>query len=450
MRVLHLIDPMNPAAGPCGAALLADLLRAGSGDEVGRDEAERAKCAVLLLGGSGAERLARDVGLTTHDRIAWTVGSSGPRWLSLGALRRYLHEIGPVDLIHAWSIEALTAAAVLRPAVPKVLTLTMGPRGRAAAHWLRILSETHRLTALAVSNAVKRAWARGGVDPAIVHVLRPGLDLARIRHADRRAIREGWGIASDDTLVLTAVGDPPARVDALRAGRAVTLACLAGLDAALVVAPRAARREVARMVARGSGGSLAVHRVIADERAARPWEILPACDVALALGDDTRDPDDAWDDNHDRESAEDGAEIDRRGLGAALRRLPALLRRHPGVADYRLMAGPLPMLWAAAAGRAIVADSAYAVTEVFDNRRSALLTRPGDDIGLTQRLRELAADPHLAWTLRDAARSDAFSFFSRQRYRSDMAAVYDQVVSGEAVHVPALPLTAGAAFAGRA
>jgi len=64
-------------------------------------------------------------------------------------------------------------------------------------------------------------------------------------------------------------------------------------------------------------------------------------------------------------------------------------------------------------------------------------------------LRQLIDDPQLAWKLRDTARHEAYSFFSRQRYGQSLQTVYQQVVAGEPVEIPPMEVTGGLRFAGR-
>ena len=112
--------------------------------------------------------------------------------------------------------------------------------------------------------------------------------------------------------------------------------------------------------------------------------------------------------------------------------------------------GGLSLLWAMASNVPIIGDASYAVSEMVEDRHSALLAKPGDSRLLAQRVRLLLDDAQLAWKLRDSARHEAFSYFSRQRYCNSIAAVYEQVVTHQPIEVPPLPVTGGLRFAGRA
>ncbi len=425
-RIVHLIDPDGPMAGWCAVAMLGDLAVSSA--------ARSHDLLALIVGGSSAERRAQRLGVATSDRMACF---GGRPWLGAGTLRRYLRAVGPVDLVHCWSPATLALSLLAGGDVPRVLSLTANPLSVAHGHWLRMLAGQARsgLTILAASNCIRRAWAQAGVDPAIMHVLRPGLDLARLDADARDALRAGWGVKRRETTVLGVLTQHGPCVDAGRAAHVLANAVLSGLDAAMIVPAAAARRSISRTIARGGK---ACGRLIFDSRLDRPWEVLPGLDAALILGDDTADGVIG--------ESEGGGTRRLAGAGVAMASLLGLAHRpRPGQ-----VLGVLPMLWAAAAGRTIIAEAGYAVSEIVEHGRTALVVKPGDSAAAVQRLREILADGHRAWSLRDSARSEAFSYFSCSRYAENTVLAYEQILSGSAVRLPDLPVTGGLAFAGRA
>ncbi|MFG0330267.1 MAG: glycosyltransferase [Phycisphaerales bacterium] len=416
-RVLHLIDPTNPAVGACGAALLADLL---AGQTVA------ARDSAVIVGGSGAERLARRVGLQTPDRIAPPAERG---WLAATTLRRYLARRGPFDLIQAWSVSMLSLASTVAPTTPRAVMLLMNPDDDAEAHWLRSISGGGEPVALAITNEIRRAWAARGAPGERIHVLRPGLDFARVDGGVRGRIRHEWGVA-DETQVVAALAHPPSRIGGRRLGKALVIMRLRRLDVALVMSPGVRRRAAGAAIAEAAGEG---DRLIFDERLDEPWRILPACDAGLLLGDDTQ-------------------EVNRTAPAAPPSRtgrwpsLVAPAHRHHEVGPADAMSGVLPAHWAAVAGKPIVAEASYAATEVVENRHTGLLVTPGDDGAVVNRVAELAGDAQLHWKLRDAARSEAYSVFSRRRFVSDLRAVHEQIIEGRRVEPPPLPVTGGVAF----
>ena len=426
IRILHLIDPAGPLVGPGAVAMLADLAASSA--------ARRVDLLALILGGSGAENLARDLGVNSHDRAP---AYGGRPWLGVSAVRRYLAAIGPVDLLHCWSPATLALATLVAPATPRLLTLAANPIATSQGQWLRLLAAQSQapLAMLPASNCIKRAWAEAGVDPAIMHVLRPGLDLTRLQTDQRASLRREWGVRSNDTTVVAIMTQHGPCVDATRAAHVLANATLSGLDVVLVAPAEAARRAAARTIA---CGSQAPDRLVFESRLARPWEVLPGCDVALVLGDDTRSG----------EAEAPSGRAATQPLARAAAALGALLGR-PRQPRPGQVHGVLPMLWAAAAGKIIIAEAGYAVAEIVENGKTALVVKPGDNGAIVQRLREVIADPHRAWSLRDTARSEAYSFFSCSRFAEGAVAVYEQILAGGEIAVPELPLTGGLAFAGR-
>lgn len=417
MRILHLIDPEHRNVGACVAALLAEVLLPVA------DDVEH---SVLILGGSNAERLCHDVGVVTHDRIA---PPTGQPWLALTPFRRYMQRVGPFDLVHCWSSTTASLASLASVPAPVVVTLASTPSRTSTSHWLRMLTMKHpSMVVTATSNSVKRGWAEGGVDPARLHVVRPGLDLSRVKHAERNAIRKSWGITSDKTLVVLAMGSPPTRIDATRFGRVLALCAGCDLDVAMVMHPDAPGRGHATDHVRASGGA---SRLILDSRTLEPWSILPACDAGMLLGDDTKPT---------RTNA---------SLGSLLADWWSADDRTRN-RETHVIPNTLHMHWAAAAGKIVIGDASYAVSEIVESSHSGLLVTPGDDEGLVRRIKQVIEDRHLAWSLADAARSEAFSFFSRHRFANDFVTMYRQIIHKEPVSVSDLPVTGGLRFAGRA
>lgn len=427
-RVLHLIDPAGPSVGPCALAMLGDLAASSA--------ARRLDLMALIVGGSQDERLASDLGINTRDRIA----SLGRRpWLGTGHLRRYLAAVGPLDVLHCWSLATLAMTMLAAPHIPRLLTLTSEPIDREQGRWLAALSSRTRtsLTILPASNSIKRAWAHVGIEPAFMHVVRPGLDLARLDTAAREPLRRDWAVDSPATTVVLVLAPSGRCVDAARAAKILVCGLLTGLDIAVVVPSNAAHRTTARTIT--SGGNHP-NRLIFDARLERPWEVLPGGDIALVMGDDTASATPAT-----PESTQDRSAPTRQALAAARSLFGPPTGARPGQ-----VLGVAPMLWAAAAGKPVIAEAGYAVAEVVENGKTALVVKPGDNGAIVERLRDLIHDPHKNWSLRDAARSEAYSFFSCSRFAENTVTVYEQVLGRRPIEIPALPLTGGLAFAGRA
>jgi len=136
--------------------------------------------------------------------------------------------------------------------------------------------------------------------------------------AERRArVRRELGLAPSD-FALLAAGDPPEWIELSFASRACAMARVGGAPVRLVVSPRAPRiAEASRFFEQAAAGKA----IVVDERADRPWELLPALD-GLVLDAD----------------------------GAATQTVACAGWRAAGTAMPQQMSA-LPALWAIACGR---------------------------------------------------------------------------------------------------
>lgn len=400
MRILHLFDGPKSQRSNTTLALL--------GQSVGRLGSIEQR--VLLVGGSDLPAAAQSAGLHEFDRLGAPFAQALLAWRGL---QQWLKHHGPFDLIHCWSIGALTAASLLTRNTPKLCTLTRLPSPR-QGHWLRLLAGENmgRVVILTISSTIRRSLLSRGITENAVHVLRPGLDLSRVDFAGRAAWRSHWGVNTEQQKVVALLSDPPWSADTFEAIKAVMLAggVLAPADNAresnkptpenprlsLLIHPDQFNRARVETLARGL---TRLASVIVEPALARPWSMLPGCDLALVMGPD---------------------------------------------------AGGLSLLWAMAANVPIIGEATYAISEIVEDHHSALLAKPGQPPALSMRICDLLGDPALAWKLRDTARHEAYSFFSNQRYCQNLREIYEQIHQGQPVEVPPLLQTGGLKFAGRA
>ena len=386
MRVWHLIDACGPQATCTTLALLGQSLsRLGDVDQ-----------EVLLLGGAALRKRAEDAGVRSARTMGVPFGRGAAGFF---AVQRLARRLGPFDLVHCWSPGTMALAAAALRRVPRLLTLSFAPTS-AQVRWMRAVMAAvagSPTVLLPTSATIRRLLLSRGLPEQAVHVLRPGLDMGRVAHGRRDQLREQWGLTRPQLTVVALLSDQPQAANAMDAAMATALADpdpqASGPGACLLVHPdarheRRARRIMAEVGRRDS--------YVADARLERPWLVLPGCDAALVQTD-----------------------------------------------------GGLSLLWAMASNVPIVGEATYAVSEIVEDRHSALLAKPGAPKYLAHRLTQLMEDRQLAWQLRDTARHEAYSFFSRQRYCQSLAAVYEQMAAGREVEVPALESTGGLRFAGR-
>ncbi len=388
MRVLHLLDGRGPGGEGTALALLAD----GIGRTPGFEQ------QILQLGRVGLAERAAALHLPAPARLSPPCGLPLLGWRGL---RNFLRITPGIELIHTWSPATLTLATLASPDLPRALTLTRPPEGP-VVRWLRMLLEERwgsRTVVLATSATVRRRLVEGGCPDSSVHVLRPAIHMGRIDPHARAALRERWGAGEDDRIVAL-LSDPPEAADAREAILSVGLAdesrSTAGKRLRLLLHPRQVGMLRACESVRALG---AVSRIIVARKVDCPWAVLPGCDLALAPG-------------------------------------PA--------------AKGLSLPWAMASNVPIVAEATYAISEILEARHSALLAPPGRRDHLVRQMLRMLGDERLRWQLRDTARHEAYSFFSRQQYSRHLTTVYQQMVSGEPIEVPPLQVTGGLRFAGRA
>lgn len=401
MRVLHVIDQASRQACPTTLAMMADALgRTGSIDQ-----------AVLLLGNPHLQAQAQAVGIDNAHRTAVTRGHALIGW---PGWRRQARRLCPdsADIIHCWSPATFAAVRLAWPQRRAMLTLTQPVTPR-SAHGLSLLlrhapgrgsTNGPHAAVLCTAATISRSILQRGAQEAAVVTLRPGIDMGRIDRAARQVKRKQWGI--DERInVVALLSDPPELASTITAGYAVGLAGHTALspqaNVALVIHPDQRQRLRSLGIIEQLSHRGVRQLIIADADAAYPWRVLPGCDLALA----TADPPDA--------------------------------------------AAGLSMLWAMAAGKPIVAPANFPVCEILEDRHSALLCGQATPQRLAHQLTRLIEDPQLAWQLRDTARHEAYSFFSRQRYVTSLMQLYQQMLQGQPLAVPAMDETGGLRFMGQ-
>lgn len=391
MRITHLMDAAGSQATGTTLALLAESL--------GRLGHTLQK--VLLLGGSSLQQEACAAGVSDATVVGVPRGHALLGW---PAVTRALRQTGEADIIHCWSPGAFAFASLARRSTHRVLTMTTPPSPE-TVRWLRVLctaggSSGPRGVILTTTATIRHTLISGGVPVEMVHVLRPGLDMGRTSRVDRASLRESWGVESEQTRVVALLSDPPGDADALYATMAVGLAqesysTSGGVSLLMLVHPDQRQRRRAESIHRHLGRS---GLLVVEPRLSQPWEVLPACDAALAL----------------------------RGSGEGL-----------------------SLLWAMASNVPIVGEATYGISEIVEDRHSALLVKPGVRQALSTRIRQLTDDRQLAWKLRDTARHEAYSYFSRLRYCQSLESVYEQIVASRPVEIPVMQSTGGLRFTGR-
>ena len=166
-------------------------------------------------------------------------------------------------------------------------------------------------------------------------------------------VRSELGLAPHEAAMLV-TGEPSDWVDLSFASRAVAMARVGGANLRMVVSPNAVGIAKAQdFVAGASGG----RGLIVDERAERPWEILPALDLAMM----------------DHDGAE-FAPVACRGRRSCMRSFAE------AIVPQRM--SPLPALWALACATPVVLHESI---ELGAHRAHPLVTLFGADVAVLAR-----------------------------------------------------------------
>lgn len=310
------------------------------------------------------------------------------------ALRR---EGSAFDLIHAWGTRALTTAAMgARTPIVYSPPPETTPRD---VRWTRAVINYRRVEVVCPTATSRRMHVQRGVPLERCHLVRPGVDFARVRRRRDPALRAKLGFGEGDHVTLAA-GESTR--NAAHADAAWAAAILHFLD------PK--------------------HRLLLWGRGDQAAKV---CRLAESQSDD-------------RFATRAEPALGRVDFEALLPAADSVLVSSIGATST------LPIAIAMAAGLPVVSTVTYTSSELLEDRHTALMTVKGAPRRLARRMLDLHEDANLQWSIADVARTEAYEFFSHTRFVEQFRAVYEQVAQGAAVTVPATVPGAGSRFHGRA
>ncbi len=298
----------------------------------------------------------------------------GGDWRSLAAGARAMRAEHGGDVVHVWGLRGLLAAAV---AGVRHIVCTAPAADRRWVRWLRAVQSYRDLQVVCATQTLARAFLRHGLPPERCCVIRPP---ARFTPGIRRdaALRQRLGF-SEDQIVVLAAGESTAAARHVDAIRAVGILHVLDPRWRLLLWGRGDRVDALRRFAVNAGAGDALHIAPAAMRL-EFHDLLPAADLLLVC------------------AGED---------------VPTL-----------------PIAMAMAAGVSIVAVAGYTVSELLEDRHTALLVAAGSVPRLAQAMLRLREDGELRWRLNDRARAEAYDYFSHSRFVREYAELYRRIAAG--------------------
>lgn len=279
MPTLHLIDADSTQACPAVlSAIRASMCdRHGDGDQL------------LLLGGGPIREYAGQAGVQEAHQLAVPFGKGV---LGVPALRRWLRQRPAFGLIHCWSPGALHAATLVARDTPKHLSLAHTPTDAQLKRLSRIARSRHAssLRITADNPVLARRVVAAGIPCATAPLPIMRAEPMKLSPNRRDELRRAWGVPRKRDFAVALLSDHPRLANALDAAAIVVLGCSTLTDepgassvASLILHPGQPNLRRARDLLDDQSTNM---HIVQDATATRPWDVLGACDAALALGPD--------------------------------------------------------------------------------------------------------------------------------------------------------------------
>jgi glycosyltransferase involved in cell wall biosynthesis len=97
----------------------------------------------------------------------------------------------------------------------------------------------------------------------------------------------------------------------------------------------------------------------------------------------------------------------------------------------------------------IIGTVTSTVSELLEDRHTALMTQPDNARLLAQRILAVRKDARLQWSIADMARTEAYEYFSQTRFIEQHRAAYRAASAGIKVEIAEEAPGAGLRFHGR-
>jgi len=279
-----------------------------------------------------------------------------------------------VDVVHAWGPAALAAAVLMQTgriiySPPYRITLRQ-------IHWLNAIFSRQAIDVVCSTATQQRLLVEHGLPVERCHLIRPGVDFGLLqRRPAREEVRKQLKIDPARFLILP-VGDAVQGTAHRLATWAAAILNVLDPSYAITVWQRGLLVHVAENFAR----RLQPESLVIAPVGMAYEELLAAADVAVVSAD------------------------------APVPTLPIATT----------MAGGLP----------IVACATDTVCELLEDHHNALMIGDSHGRRLAERIMQLREDSRLRWKLADAARTEAYEFYSQSRYLEQWRQCYRGKMTG--------------------
>ncbi|MEZ6194092.1 MAG: hypothetical protein R3C45_22830 [Phycisphaerales bacterium] len=275
MPTLHLIDADSTQACP---AVLASVRASINAND-----------RVLLLGGPMIREYAQQAGIVDAQQLSVPFGKAA---LGLPALKRWLRDRSAFGLIHCWTPGALHAASLVSRDTPKHLSLGHTPRHTQLNRLLRLAQSKYaaNIAITADNTALTKRIVAAGIPCRTAPIPLPEDGSITLPPDRRGELRRAWGVSREKDFAIALVSDHPQLSNSLHAAAIVVLGLSTLTDepgtssaAALILHPAQPNLRRARALLDDQSTHMGVAQ---DAGVIRPWDVLGACDAALAIGPD--------------------------------------------------------------------------------------------------------------------------------------------------------------------
>ena len=299
------------------------------------------------------------------------------------------------QFVHAFGGKALALAVSKNR--PIFYTPDDSPH-QSTQRWLRAAGGYRRIETVCHSAVLHRAFIEAGIDVKHCHVIRPGLDFARIRRRRDSLLRNALGFAETDRVILLTGESVKASGHRAALWAAALLNAVDPKYRVLIWGPGDQTDYLVQFAKRQDRPNMLRIAQRELKRECEFEDLLPAADLILSTP----------------------------------------------LSPTAIM----PVSISMAAALPIVATASYHTGELLEDRHTALLSRDNPR-AIAQRILDLERDPNIQWSISDMARTEAFEYFTMSRFLNQFRTIYLQMADGQPIQVPAERPGVGARFSGK-